>query len=521
MSPELIYFVKVNIGIALFYAFYRLFCCKDTFFHWRRLILLAFLFVSFLYPLFRFQEWVTTSEPINGLATLYAALVLPEVYVTIADAAGKTNYTVLFLNLAGWIYLCGVALLFMRFLGQLLHIWLFAFRCKKEVVNGVKVHVLTDELSPFSFFHRIFVNPQTLTDKELSEVLVHESTHARQYHSLDVIFSELACILCWVNPFMWLMKREIRYNLEYMADNKVIESGYDSKTYQYHLLGLANHKAIATIYNNFNVLPIKNRIMMMNKKRTKRLGRTKYALFIPLIALLLLFSNVEAVARMTGSLTSQASPDVQKSYTGVVTDEQGKPLQGAVVVSALHNATPGVLTDANGKFTIQAAADDILIVTCANKKAQRISLKNVEEHLTIQMKAEKGESTVNALPEVVEDEEEEPLFMVVEEMPSYPGGMKNLMDFLGSNIKYPKQAVKDRIEGRVIAQFTVRKDGTISDIVIVRSISPELDAETIRVLKLMDKWEPGVQRGKKVNVKFTIPVTFRLPEEKVDDTPSL
>lgn len=84
------------------------------------------------------------------------------------------------------------------------------------------------------------------------------------------------------------MKREIRTNLEYMADARVLENGYDSKTYQYHLLGLSHQKAAATIYNSFNVLPLKKRIKMMNKKRTKEIGRTKYLMFLPLAALLMM-----------------------------------------------------------------------------------------------------------------------------------------------------------------------------------------------------------------------------------------
>ena len=100
------------------------------------------------------------------------------------------------------------------------------------------------------------------------------------------------------------MKREIRTNLEYMADEKVLETGHDSRTYQYHLLGLSHHKAAATIYNSFNVLPLKKRIIMMNKRRTRAIGRTKYLMFLPLAALLMIVSNIEAVARATQKITT-------------------------------------------------------------------------------------------------------------------------------------------------------------------------------------------------------------------------
>lgn len=120
--------------------------------------------------------------------------------------------------------------------------------------------------------------------------------------------------------------------------------------------------------------------------------------------------------------------------------------------------------------------------------------------------------------DVKKDCSDDGVFMVVEKMPEYPGGMYELMNFLGKNIKYPAEAVKANIHGRVIVQFVVMKDGSIADMVIKRGVHPLLDAEALRVLATMPKWKPGTQRGKAVNVKLTIPVTFSLePSEKKKD----
>ena len=103
------------------------------------------------------------------------------------------------------------------------------------------------------------------------------------------------------------------------------------------------------------------------------------------------------------------------------------------------------------------------------------------------------------------------VFNVVEQMPEFAdGGMPGLMKYLGANIKYPEEAKKNKIEGRVIIQFVVAKDGSIKDATILRSVSPELDAEALRVINAMPNWKPGMQKGEPVNVKFTIPVTFKL-----------
>ncbi len=112
-------------------------------------------------------------------------------------------------------------------------------------------------------------------------------------------------------------------------------------------------------------------------------------------------------------------------------------------------------------------------------------------------------------PRVVE-EEDNVVFQVVETMPSFPGGDMAMMKYMGENIKYPVIAQENGIQGRVICQFVVNKDGSIVDVEVVRSVDPSLDKEAVRMIKSMPKWSPGKQRGKAVRVKYTLPVNFRL-----------
>ena len=125
---------------------------------------------------------------------------------------------------------------------------------------------------------------------------------------------------------------------------------------------------------------------------------------------------------------------------------------------------------------------------------------------------EKTVQEIIAVPVQVEEEdpEENVVFQVVENMPEFPGGRKALMEYLAENIKYPSIAAENNIQGRVVCQFTVWKDGTIKDIVVARGIDPSLDREAIRVVQSMPKWTPGKQRGKAVNCRFTLPILFRL-----------
>ena len=139
---------------------------------------------------------------------------------------------------------------------------------------------------------------------------------------------------------------------------------------------------------------------------------------------------------------------------------------------------------------------------------------NVEtESIEVNTEDDKEVEVVIAAPveAPVEEEEEEVVFVVVESMPEFPGGQQALFKYLSENVKYPVIAQENGIQGRVICQFVVNKDGSIVDVEVVRSGGdPSLDKEAIRVIKSMPKWKPGKQRGKPVRVKYTVPVNFKL-----------
>ena len=118
-------------------------------------------------------------------------------------------------------------------------------------------------------------------------------------------------------------------------------------------------------------------------------------------------------------------------------------------------------------------------------------------------------TTVSAQKTVVAQKNQQ-VFDVVEQMPEYPGGIQALLDYLMESVKYPEDAEKQKIEGRVIAIFVVETDGSISNVEVVKPVFPSLDAEAVRVLSGMPKWTPGKQSGKAVRVKYTVPINFQL-----------
>lgn len=305
ISPEFVYLLKVNLALVAFYTFYRLICTNDTFFQWRRFTLLACGLTAWLYPFLNLQDWMAPQTPVHEAVT-YAKAVYSETFSTLPVNAAAANppagdtFSVSPQQVLLTVYLAGVIILGIRFLIQLFCLCRLPQKCRKIKIKTTQVHLLTKHSGPFSFFHWIFIHPDTLKDTEQTkEILSHEQTHARQWHSVDILLSEINCIFNWMNPISWLLKREVRHNLEYLADRQVVAIGHNLQIYQYHLLemGLVRHKAAATLYNSFNVSPLKKRILMMNKRRTKEIGRAKYMMFLPLAATLMLFGPLETGAR--------------------------------------------------------------------------------------------------------------------------------------------------------------------------------------------------------------------------------
>ncbi|MCE5205989.1 MAG: TonB family protein [Porphyromonadaceae bacterium] len=365
----------------------------------------------------------------------------PERAVTLSNIPWKQILILLYI---------GVTFFFVfRFFWQLISILRIRLKSEKTTVSDIGVYNLKDDITPFSFFGMIFINSDMHSEEELAQIIIHEHTHAREKHSLDMILIEIILLFSWWNPIVWLLKHEMAMNLEYLADHGVLREGVDSKDYQYHLLRLTYHETAVQIVNNFNVSQLKQRIMMMNKTRSSTLKLAKYLLILPLVFLL-------------------------------------------VTANSLYAAQPETVSDETVSKPAIVFGEEIFSPTLYTNK----------------------DLNIQDPPPVRKQEGEEEIFVVVEKMPEFPGGQKGMMQFLADSIRYPKEAMEKGIQGRVICNFVVMKDGSVSDVQIVRGVDPLIDAEAVRVLKLMPDWKPGTQHGKDVNVRFTLPVVFSLVKKE-------
>lgn len=477
-----IYLIKINVALMLLYGFYRLTVSRDTFFGLRRLTLWLIYAVVLMVPALNLEYWVRDTPTMVSMANVYADTFYPVVVVK-AQASGIT-----WMDMLLGIYWVGVAVLSLRLVWQLFSIIRLVVISRKQEVEGITVHLLKGDGSPFSFFRWVFMYPSTLEGRQLHEVMVHECTHVSGLHSLDTLFSELFSIACWFNPFAWLMKQEVRMNLEYLADESVLSDGNARKSYQYHLLGLAYRQPNEStkIANNFNLLPLKKRIKMMNKRRTSEIGKAKYFLFAPLAGVLLMVSNIESVAREIGEQIPEVAEVQQKA-------EQALNADVAVANPMAKDAVEMMNPAEAEEMEADKAAEAALIAVEQAKQAAEEKVKTKPQTETTKKK-----NSWDCIPET---------------MPYFPGGNVLMLKYLADNIKYPASAVKAKKQGRVIVGFIVQKDGSITHAKIVRSIDPELDAEALRVVKGMPKWTPGTQLGKPVSVKYALPVKFSLQKD--------
>lgn len=422
MNPAFLYLLKVNIAIALFLIVYQVFFINDTFWKIRRMYFLTSVFIAFIYPSISLQSWLNQSTSLREFSVDY--LEISELVVTPASS-------VIFSwnELLAAVYVFVLAVLLVRLLFQFISVVKVHYSSKPSIIMGIGVRTLTGNFAPFSFFGTIYLNPSLHSGEELNQILTHELAHVRQWHSVDVMVSELLCALFWINPFVWLLRKAIRLNLEYLADDRVVASGVDSRRYQYHLLQLSCQLPGIELTNQFNISPLKKRIRMINQPRSSKSTVLKYLLIVPLSFTLIILSNASTPASSPGDL-------------------------------------------------LPAARQELL--------------------------------TENVIVPSDTIKEDETIFVVVEDMPEFPGGTQAMMNYLAESIKYPVGAQVKGVQGRVICQFVIDRNGKVTNPVVIRGVSPELDEEALRVISIMPDWKPGTQRGKAVRVKYTLPINFRL-----------
>ncbi|HAF29395.1 MAG TPA: hypothetical protein DCG75_10150 [Bacteroidales bacterium] len=336
MVKFLLYLFESGLCLSILFLVYLLFFRKETYFRFNRVYLLSIMLLSLIMPLMHINLSVTntnryesTLKEIGKFKSYYEKLIAmsdPGYYRSIRNVntgfeeynleaysnLTENNYSPRVTNYTGekelvqtttdksisialiilLIYLIGVVIFLSRII--ILFQWVFKtiLNNKVEKRNKIKIVHINQNLPPFSFLGYVFVNRNNISDKS-EEILAHEEVHVEQFHSIDLLIAHSLSIFQWFNPFVWVLQKSIKTNHEYLADNNVVDNGYDLLDYQELLLNHFISIPSVQLVNNFNLISIKNRIIMMNKIKSGITAKLKALLVIPAaIFTFILFANL-------------------------------------------------------------------------------------------------------------------------------------------------------------------------------------------------------------------------------------
>ncbi|WP_346860328.1 M56 family metallopeptidase [uncultured Draconibacterium sp.] len=464
------FILESGISLSLLALIYILFLRKETFFRLNRIFLLISVSFSILLPFLKFRIYEPKSIMLAEVTVTPYQNLMEAVTIYGQDLSGTLVQTISSSHLIIFIYLAGLVFFLARLIFRLIQISLLIHGNPVQQVGGVKFVSVNKEFSPFSFLGWIFINPEKQQDRGYEKIVAHEMEHIKQGHSFDVLILEFMTIIQWFNPFMWLLKRVIRENHEFLADQAVLGSGISAAQYKQLLLSQAVGFQIE-MANNFNTSLVKNRIKMISKIRSSKIANFKYVFgILSVLALLIVFACEQ-----------KESVEVQ---------------------------TPLIPENSKLELTLQ---DDKIRLDGADSDIQKIE-EMLNSGKLVLTKDSLGNSFISVVKEVkpkVLDSEEQ-VFFIVEDMPEYPGGDLALRKFIANSIRYPEAAVENGIQGKVYVTFVVTENGDIANAKIARGVDPVLDKEALRVVNMQPKWKPGYQRGKAVNVSYTVPINFVL-----------
>ena len=442
--------VKSAIYMTAFYLVYSLLLSRDTTYGRNRLFIILSLLSSLILPLITLQTLKPWNIQFFG-KFLSEVLITASAGTTKTAAPGATSFGI-FQTIYS-VYIIVVSAFLFKLLIDLLNLLTLILRHKDEGSRIIRFHGFST--SGFSAMGYIFINTK-LTPEDAGEIIRHEQNHLNQNHFIDIVFIEIVKAFQWFNPVVYLFNRSLRAIHEYQADQDCLSSGMPIVSYQSLLLNQVFKSKAFNLTNSFsNPSLIKKRMVMMTKERTSSIAGIKMLLVVPAAGFV--FLAISAYREIPVSPIKQIAP---------------------VLVS--QNAVYG-----NGT--------DLIPPPPPPPPPRSKSVENVK------VAAEKSNSDAEEVP-----------FVVVEEMPMFPGGDGALLKFIGENTIYPEAAKAQNLEGRVIIRFCISSKGNVRQISVLKGVSPELDAEAIRVVSTLPKFQPGKQSGKDVPVWYMVPITFAL-----------
>lgn len=594
--------LKISAGTTMFYGVYLLFFRKDTFYLRNRIYLILTLLLPTIIPVLKIPVVSTiavASEPVSVFGNTVPSVTSFETAMSVP--LNSLDYY----NLFAAIYFTITGILLLRVAISLISTYRII---KQGTVNNnqfPKIILSQNHLPPFSFFPFAVIPEEDYKSGKYDDIVDHEFAHIRQGHTFDLLLGELIIAFQWFNPFVWLIKRSIILNHEYLADHVSLRNNKSVLDYQYRLLNFQSGFKNVSLAHNFNSL-IKNRIIMINKKPTRKYAMLKNILILPVVAFVVYafatpeYSYInkapqplEIVSKPASIQVKSESPSVQKAVPivvidGVITDKSpdaarkelgynmgiGKNLSvkaatekygekganGAYEITTRKKALemglkppfPRLSPDDYPTFQGQKTSGFADWVAGHISYPTEAQARQIEGWVTLNFNVEL-DGTISKIASTTQDDKslgdrvinavrsspkwdrpknpnvDEPYstgitikfrlpnlitadapFVVVDQMPMFPGGDAEMLKFVGKNIIYPEEAKAKNIQGKVIIRFVVNTEGKAEGVSVLRSVNTLLDAEAVRVCRTLPRFKPGMQNGKAVDVWYAVPITFTL-----------
>lgn len=472
---------------VVFLLAYDLFLKKETFFQWNRVYLLGTFALSVILPRVKIEA-LTTPMP-QGLETT-------TVFLTQLDGVvlGPGVAEASLLERISWPYLVlglGSLLATVWFAYKLVQIKRLRNKSAVEHYEEFTKVTMPQSTSAFSFFRDIFMGEEIQKDKE-DNILAHELVHVKQWHSLDLLFFELARIVFWFNPLVYIYQNRVAELHEFIADERAVKH---NKTAHFEmLLSQAFHTQNISFVNQFfNRSLIKKRIVMLQKKKSKAVWQLKYVLLFPLVLGMLVYTSCE----------SEKSNTVPDSESQLSLEER---------LQMLNNEIEGKdsLTESERNQIAKMAQT---MIDQMNESATKVNGWTVK-------------AGINPPAGVERDSTDAVAFAVIDEVPIFPGCEnavdkkqcfnEKIVEHIKKHFNYPEEAQQMGIQGRVSVLFTIGTNGEITSIK-KRGPNEILENEAVRIIDRLPKMQPGKHKGETVNVPFAIPITFKLKNQAKDE----
>ena len=463
----IVYSLKVSVFLIAFYLMFKSLMSRETLHRANRFLILGTMVLSFALPFCHLT--VSADSPAVVSRSVSQSVVMLEEVIVGGGAARAIDWrTVVVLA-----FYAGIVACFVRMIVSIIGVLRIVRRGQRQQLDDGSVLVVVDgEQAPFSWIKYIIISRKD-HDENLQQVLTHEQAHIRYRHSIDLLVCDVLCCLQWFNPAMWLLRQELCAIHEYEADKAVLDSGVNAKQYQILLIKKAAGGKWYSIANSLNHSKLKYRITMMSRKKSSGWTLVKALYVLP----------IAAFAAIAFANCSKTESESTQNFT--YDQELFSQLPEGRSVKFIGYNQDGqeclLVKEADG--TVRMARPD------------EMGKKGVER----------------LIPDNEREIKKDDIFLMVEDMPEFPGGEEALRKYIADNVKFPDEAKANGQEGKVFVQFIIDKNGDAKDVEIVNGTGIDcLDNEAIRVVKSMPQWKPGMQKGEAVNVSFVVPIKFQL-----------